>query len=226
MTRAPFQTRPRRFRYSSLTTSPMINTPGPRASGATVPSRPRTLTVTRLLLLAPALLIGAGLSTSSAGAQPSGPEYALKAAFVSKFPHFAEWPESALTDRRTIDVCVARPNPFGEALSELITGERRGDRELKLRYVDGDDRLEGCHVLWVPARPTVDRAALLGRAATLPILTVGDYAAFLDEGGIVKLQMVDGRVRFEVNVAPAGRVGLRLSSQLLQLALNVRGASQ
>ena len=203
----------------------MINTPGPRASGATVPSRPRALTVTRLLVLAPALLIGAGLSTA-AGAQPSGPEYALKAAFVSKFPHFAEWPESALRDRRTLDVCVARPNPFGEALSELIAGERRGERALKLRYVDGDDRLEGCHVLWVPARPTVDRAVLLGRAAALPILTVGDYAAFLDEGGIVKLQMVDGRVRFEVNVTPAGRVGLRLSSQLLQLALNVRGGSQ
>jgi hypothetical protein len=61
------------------------------------------------------------------------------------------------------------------------------------------------------------------RAAALPILTVGDYGTFLDEGGIVKLLIIDGRVRFEVDLATAGRVGLRLSSQLLQLALNVRG---
>ena len=204
----------------------MINTPGPRASGATVPSAPRPLTVTRLLLLAPALLLIAGLATASAAAQHSGPEYALKAAFLSKFPHFAEWPESALADRRTIDVCVVRPNPFGTALSELIAGERLGDRALNLRYIDGRGRLDRCHVLFVPARPAVDRQVLLGRAAALPILTVGDYPSFLDEGGIVKLRMIDGRVRFEVNVAPAGRVGLRLSSQLLQLALNVRGAPQ
>ena len=209
-----------------MTTSRKINTPGPRASGAAVPSAPRASTVTRLLLIAPALLLIPGLATASAAAQHSGPEYARKAAVVSKFPHFAEWPQSALRDRRTLDVCVVKPNPFGKALSELIAGERLGDRALNLRYIDGRDRLEGCHVLYVPARPTVDRQALLGRAAGLPILTVGDYASFLDEGGIVRLRMIDGRVRFEVNVAPAGRVGLRLSSQLLQLALNVRGAPQ
>jgi hypothetical protein len=201
----------------------MINTPGPRASGATVPSPPRAFTVTWLLLLAPALLLVAALSTQPAAAQHSGPEYALKAAFVSKFPHFAEWPESALANRNTIDVCVAKPNPFGEALSELIAGEHLGERALNVRYIDGPALLPGCHVLFIPSRPSIDRKVLLSRAAALPILTVGDYASFLDEGGIVKLLMVDGRVRFEVNVATAGRVGLRLSSQLLQLALNVRG---
>ena len=189
-------------------------------------SPPRAFTVTRLLLLAPALLLAVGLHTTRAAAQHSGPEYALKAAFVSKFPHFAEWPDSALANRTTIDVCVAKPNPFGEALSELIAGERLGERTLNLRYIDGPALLSSCHVLFVPAHPTVDRKVLLGRAAALPILTVGDYTSFLDEGGIVRLQMIDGRVRFEVNVGPASRVGLRLSSQLLQLALNVRGGVQ
>jgi hypothetical protein len=153
-------------------------------------------------------------------------EYHLKAAFVSKFPHFAEWPEVALARRDTIDLCVARPNPFGDALQELIVGERLGDRRLTLRYVDAFDTLPSCHVLFVPAQSTRGRKALLERAAQLPILTVGDYGQFLDDGGIVKLQMVDGRVRFEVDVAAASRVGLRLSSQLLQLALNVRGGGR
>jgi hypothetical protein len=201
----------------------MINIPGPRASGATVPSPLRPLTVTRLLLLAPALLLIAVLVAAPAVAQVAGPEYALKAAVVSKFPHFADWPESAIADRNTIDVCVATPNPFGVALSELLTGERLGERAINLRYIEGPDLLSGCHVLFVPARPSVDRKLLLRRAAALPILTVGDYGSFLDEGGIVGLRMVDGRVRFDVNVATASRVGLRLSSQLLQLALNVRG---
>jgi hypothetical protein len=179
--------------------------------------------VTRLLLVAPALLLAAGLSATRAAAQHEDAEYALKAAFVSKFPHFAEWPDSALANRNTIDVCVATPNPFGEALGELLEGERLGERALKLRSINGADALPGCHVLFIPARPWVDRKTLLARAAALPILTVGDYGTFLDEGGIVKLLIIDGRVRFEVDLATAGRVGLRLSSQLLQLALNVRG---
>jgi hypothetical protein len=94
---------------------------------------------------------------------------------------------------------------------------------LSLRYVDGPQALTGCHVLFVPAHAAGDRKQLMARAAALPILTVGDYPTFLNEGGIVELKMVGGRVRFEVDVSTASRVGLRLSSQLLQLALNVRG---
>ena len=37
------------------------------------------------------------------------------------------------------------------------------------------------------------------------------------------LRLVDGRVRFDVNVGAAERVGVRFSSQLLRLAVNVRG---
>jgi hypothetical protein len=59
----------------------------------------------------------------------------------------------------------------------------------------------------------------------LPILTVGDDSRFLDEGGDIQLKIVAGRVRFEVNAAAASRVGLKISSQLLQLALAVRGGA-
>jgi hypothetical protein len=57
-------------------------------------------------------------------------------------------------------------------------------------------------------------------------LTVGDERGFVDEGGMIALRVVDGRVRFDVNVTAARRAGLRLSSQLLQLAMSVRGGGQ
>jgi hypothetical protein len=201
----------------------MIDTPGPHPSGGAVSTRPRLYTVTRLFVFTPALLLAAGLCSARVQAQHDEAEYALKAAFVSKFPHFAEWPDSAIANRSTIDLCVAKPNPFGDALGALVAGERLAERPLRLRYIDDADSLPSCHVLFVPTRPSVDRKALLTRAAALPILTVGDYDSFLDEGGIVKLLLIDGRVRFEVDVASAGRAGLHLSSQLLQLALSVRG---
>jgi hypothetical protein len=66
------------------------------------------------------------------------------------------------------------------------------------------------------------REALLPRAARLPILTVGEYPAFLNDGGIIGLRVIDGKVRFDVNLRQAERVGLRVSSQLLRLARIVR----
>jgi hypothetical protein len=169
------------------------------------------------------LLLGASIWSAHPAAQGPGPEYQLKAAFVSKFPEFAEWPESALNGRKTLELCVASPNPFGNALADLVAGEELRGRPLVTRDVADARAIDTCQLLFVPQLAPSARKEFLARAAALPILTVGDYPAFLDEGGIVNLLVVNGQVRFEISVAAANRARLRLSSQLLQLALSVRG---
>jgi hypothetical protein len=161
--------------------------------------------------------------TCAASAQEVTAEYQLKAAFVAKFPEFTEWPDSALDSRTTIDICVARPNPFGKSLSVLVAGEAVRGRQLRVREIDATADLDACLLVFVAAQSALDRKALLTAAQKLSVLTVSDAPSFLDEGGIVNLRLVNGRVRFEINVAVADRVGIRFSSQLLRLALNVRG---
>jgi YfiR/HmsC-like len=178
----------------------------------------------RLLLLAIAavLLAGSGRDTL---AQPSTIENRLKAAVVSKFPQFVQWPDAALAGRSTLDLCIAPPDPFGDELDELVSGETLNGRALVVRRVERARDVDGCQVLVLPRRPD-GRHPLLATAATRPILTIGDDESFLDAGGIVRLRVVGGRVRFEINAAAARTANLRISSQLLQLALNVRGAGQ
>lgn len=145
------------------------------------------------------------------------------AAFVYRFPQFVEWPESALAGRETIDICVAEPNPFGGSLEELAQGEVLNGRPLVVREVAGTRALAGCHVLFVSS--ATERAESLLRAvADRPVLTIGESADFLDDGGIINLHIVDRRIRFDVSATSALRSGLQLSSQLLDLALVVRGS--
>lgn len=160
---------------------------------------------------------------AAAGAQEAPPEYQLKAAFVSKFPEFTEWPSHAVNTRKTIDICVARPNPFGRALLEFAAAEVIGGRPLHVREITGPADVPSCLVLFIPARSAADTRDLLAAARKAPVLTVGESSTFIEQGGIINLRVIDGRVRFDVNVGAANRVGVRLSSQLLRLALNVRG---
>jgi hypothetical protein len=155
-------------------------------------------------------------------AQDVSQEYRLKAAFVFRFPQFVEWPPRALESRSTIDICVLAPNPFGAALSELAEGESIGERRLVVRYVGGADEVDSCQVVYLPAS-SPERKTLVARLASRPILTVSDAPRFLDEGGMVQLRVVASRVRFDISAAAAERAGLRLSAQLLRLAMNVRG---
>ena len=157
------------------------------------------------------------------GAQRLTPEAArLQAAFLLKFPQFVEWPPAVLTARKTIDICVARPNPFEGALRELVKGESVGARALVVRDVGPPDALDTCHVLFMSAS-TPDAGRLLERVKGRPVLTVGEADGFLDDGGIIRLRFLDRRLRFDINGAAADRGSLRLSSQLLELAVVVRG---
>jgi hypothetical protein len=189
----------------------------------------------RLMLIrtppASAVHITLGLATLlvllNGGATPSAqsvdPEYHLKAAVVSKFPEFVEWPTHALDQRRTIDLCVARPNPFGRMLAQLIAGESLRGRAMVTREVSNGSDLESCHLLFVPRGSNTDTRVLLSRADELHLLTVGESPRFLDDGGVINLNLIEGRIRFEVDMTAATRAGVRLSSQLLRLATHVRG---
>lgn len=182
------------------------------------PVRPRPSSTRRLLAVS---LLAAAFGVSP-NAQTVADEYRLKAAYIYRFPQFVEWPAPATEGRESLDLCVFPPNPFGRVLTELAQGEQLAGRPLRVRLLNPDSPIETCHVLFLPDA-TENRRAVIRRAANLPILTVGDSSRFLDEGGIVHLRVIDRRVRFDIDAAAAARAKLGLSSQLLRLAVNVRG---
>jgi hypothetical protein len=164
------------------------------------------------------------LAPSPLGAQSKAPseEYRLKAAFVYRFPQFVEWPGPLLDGVESLTICVLRPNPFGTLLRELIAGETVNGRPLAIRDIGRPSAVTGCHVVFVPGTNNADGKAVLEAVGHHPILTVGESSRFLDQGGIISLQVIDRRVRFEISPTAAERNGLRLSSQLLRLAARVR----
>jgi hypothetical protein len=173
-----------------------------------------------LLLVAMHLAVG---TNSTVHAQTIPNEYRLKAAFIYQFPQFVEWPAVAWQGAPGVQICILQPNPFGRELEALVRGESLNGRPFSVREITGPDGLSGgCHLLFIggnaPARGEVLKAA---RGSS--VLTIGEGDRFLDEGGIIALRIVERRVRFDVSAGAAQKVGLRISSQLLSLALNVRG---
>jgi hypothetical protein len=176
----------------------------------------------RLLLLL--IAAAAGIVDVHAQTSSARDEYRLKAAFVAHVPQFVEWPAGVLEGSDAFRLCVVEPDPFGDALRALTAGDTVKGRPFAVRQLARDQPLTGCHLLFVPAR--VDARPLVARAASLPILTVGEGTAFLDADGAIALRLVDRRVRFDVNVAAVNRARLKVSSQLLALAVTVRGGPQ
>lgn len=150
----------------------------------------------------------------------------VKAAYLYNFTKFVAWPASAFagtTDPLTL--CVAGEPAVVKAVEAIVAGEHIEGRPLRVLSQLPDGPLP-CHVLFV-GRGAGDRGSQLMRTAgTAPILTVGDSPRFLRQGGMIAFVVESRRVRFDIRVEPAERVGLKLSSKLLRVARNVDEVTQ
>jgi YfiR/HmsC-like len=62
-----------------------------------------------------------------------------------------------------------------------------------------------------------------GGLSARPVLTVGETAHFVQDGGIVGFRLEEKKVRFEINVGAAEKARLKVSAKLLALAKTVLG---
>lgn len=169
--------------------------------------------------LAVALAIGAA-AAQEANAQPL--EAAVKAAFLPKFAPYVTWPASATpSPDESFVICVVGRDPFGALLDEAALGQRLGHTSLVVRRLDRIDRGSGCHIAYLGGSDGQSVKAALAAMGGAAVLTVTD-ARSSREHGVIHFEVKSGRVRFHIDDAAAGRIGLGLSSKLLGLALSVK----
>lgn len=168
----------------------------------------------RLLALALACLI-AGTSATHAALDE---ELQVQAAYLYNFVKFCAWPDDA--EGTPLIIGLMGGNPFGTALDELRGAIVKG-RTIQVREIAGADAARHCHVLYV-ARPAHGRAVeVVSALGSLPVLTVSEAPGFARAGGVIEFAVVSDTVKFRVNVGAARRHGLKLSSQLLGVAIEV-----
>lgn len=175
------------------------------------------------------LTMAAGVaSAASAGplderhGSPAGlPEYTVKAAFVYNFARFTEWPDAAFQDAASpLRLCVLGQDPFDGAL-DSIAGKTIGSRELLVKYPIWATEVRDCHILFISEAAGTRLTEIVTYLDGSPVLTIGDTPDIARSGGIIGLENVENRIRFQVNLDAAQRSGLRLSSRILDLATSV-----
>lgn len=170
-----------------------------------------------------AALVLAGAAWTPAPGQPVD-DSRLRAAIVSKFPEFVQWPPATLKESRSLVLCVTQRGPVERHLRAVVTGATIHDRPVLVEVVASEADVAHCHLLYISTTSHLDAGRVLASAADLPILTVGEDPAL--QGVVLALRPADGRLRFDADLDAAQRAGLRLRSQLLRLAVRVRGGHQ
>jgi hypothetical protein len=172
----------------------------------------------RTLLLFALTLLGLSLEAVAA-TEPSQAD--VEAVYLFDFGKFVHWPTG--DDQGPITVCVASSAAFADALQRTIANETIGDRALGVRRIVRPSDESGCAILFIEAAQHLRLEDILQPVANKPTLTVSDTPDFLARGGMIQFQLVEKRVRFSVNLDAVGRAHLTMSSELLKVAVSVKG---
>jgi hypothetical protein len=154
---------------------------------------------------------------------PNAPsEYRAKANFLSRVPSFIDWPEESFPAASSpLWLCVYGDFPFGSSLAETTRGQTVRGRKLELHWMEREDDLKGCHIVFLSRSETKQYSRILETLRGKSVLTVGETPDFLDAGGAVWLDYEQETLRFNINLAAAKEARLKISAQLLALAHRV-----
>jgi len=177
-------------------------------------SRMFGISASRRLIVAVAVALALAVP---AEAQKQLDEYDVKAAFLYNLIKFVEWPDPA-GQADAIVIGVYGRDAFLTIRDVVMKAKKSTPRDVVVRQLNAEDEAKGCHIVFISeseSRRTVQILRLLGDSG---VLTVGETANFLDEGGLVRFYVHANRVRFQIDSVGAQLGGLKISSQLLSLA--------
>jgi hypothetical protein len=148
-------------------------------------------------------------------------EDAVKAAFVLRFAGYVEWPKPVAPGGH-FRIVVLGASQVGQNVQTLAAGRSIMNRPVQVRRINSIRDLGDAHVLYVGAERRENLRDLLARLAGRNVLVISDEEDALDSGSIINLRMADKHVRFEVSLPAARRADLKISSELLALAVRVQ----
>lgn len=148
---------------------------------------------------------------------------AVKAAYLYRMAGYVKWPRSLPADAPfTID--VLGDEPVADDLEQLLPDHPIDGHPAHVKAINRISQLGDAQILYIgPGYGGSVHAAIIASAGH-PVLIVTDERHGLEDGGTINFVEDGEHVRFEVSLLAAARAGLSISSQLLSVALRVKGA--
>lgn len=153
--------------------------------------------------------------------RPQEKEYDLKAAFLFRFLEYVEW-NNAAGSAEPINIAILGESGLYGALLDLSKSKQTGSRPLKVRQINSVTEIGASQVLFVSRSYRFGIDPVLARTSDKPILIISEQKGDADKGAHINFLISDNKLKFEVNLRSASRSGIKIGSQLLQHATEIK----
>lgn len=166
------------------------------------------------------IIIVFGFSTSLLAYNNSAEEADLKAAYIYNFARYTQW-EGKAAEYKQFTICVHKESDLYKSLKKLENKKMKG-MEIKIVTIgDTENCLHPCNIIIIPEIQQDRLEALLTKAKACNALTVSDTEGYAQKGVIINLKTASNKITFEANLNQALRSKLKMSSNILKMAIIV-----
>ncbi len=151
----------------------------------------------------------------------------MKALFLFNFAKYVDWPASAFSSSSApIVIDVIGEDGFSDEFRR-VTGERTvNDRKVEIKQIQDTADLKDCQILFIGSSEKGRLTEILEAVKNSAVLTVGETDRFLLQEGMINFTKKENKIHLEINLVPAQRAKLKLSSKLLTVADVVLGKTE
>lgn len=145
---------------------------------------------------------------------------AIEATYLYKFAAYVDWPAGTFANATDpLGLCVVGDPTFADLVTRAAQGTKAGMHAIIVHGLTTAEPGAPCQIMYLAAAAA---PALIGEVRGRPVLTVTGAPAASSSKGIINFAIENNHVRFEIDNQAALADHLKLSSQLLALAINAR----
>ena len=143
-----------------------------------------------------------------------------KALFVYHFTKYVEWPAERRDSKFVIGI-------YGQTdiLNDLmkITSNKLVDKkEISIELITDPEKINMCNIIYIPNNNINELKTIVKQTKNSGVLIVTETADACLKGSIINIIKKNSRMVFEINTNAAAEAKLKVSDQLLALAIVVK----
>lgn len=132
---------------------------------------------------------------------------------------FVDWPVRTTSPPDQLTICYQGDSPVAAALIRL-NGKAVKGKSLKVVQVN-DANAAQCQALYLSPGNSAELDRTLTLIGSSSVLVVADSPEYFQRGTMLNLELVSGRIVFDIDLRSAHKAGLQVSSKALRLARQV-----
>jgi hypothetical protein len=163
------------------------------------------------------LIVLALVSMSSPGKAQSSNDYKFHSVFMYNFTKYIQWPSNS----GDFVIGVLGNSGIYADLERLVQNRTVGSQKIVVKKFSSAASVESCNMLFIPSSQSKNLDELKERAKRENILLVTESPGMAQKGSNINFVLKDGKWKFELNEQATKDAGIRVSSELMKLAIAV-----